>query len=104
MPCGRFVDLEDLADVRVADARGGARLPPEPRSGGLVGQAGNHLQRDLAAQAFIACHVDNAHAAAAQRPHDHVASDGIAWIQIVCAGRAHAAVHCDRLHRERQVA
>ena len=90
-PVRRFVHFEDLTDMRMVDARCRARFAPEARSRRVVGQAGDHLQGDVAAQPLVAGHIDHAHAAAAQRPHHDVAADVVARIQL-----AHAAV-CHRV-------
>ncbi|HEY8550615.1 MAG TPA: hypothetical protein VIL35_11715 [Vicinamibacterales bacterium] len=61
--------VEHLADVRVADAGGGAGLPPQAIPGAPVQPvAAQHLHRDTAMQPRIEGGVHEAHAAFAEQP------------------------------------
>ena len=71
-----LADVVDLADVRMIDARGRARLPPQSLPGRLVlSETQNHLQRDGALQALVVGLVDDPHPAGAQLSGDPVVRD-----------------------------
>jgi hypothetical protein len=60
----------------VVEARGDARLAPQPRAGALVGGvATDHFERDVAMQTLVDGTVDDTHAAFADRTRDAVASE-----------------------------
>src|SRR5262249_54969048 len=73
-----LADLMDLDDVRVLEPgrRLGLRAEALALHGPRVGTGQDHLQGDDSAQRGLAGLVDYAHAAAAQRPEDHVTGDG----------------------------
>ena len=72
-----LADLVDRADVRVVQARGGARLAQQPLAGrGIVLRGGwQHLEGDLAIQPGVARPVDHTHAALAQLREDLVVGE-----------------------------
>ena len=75
-PAAVLADLVDLADVRMIDARRGARLAPQPLPRRLVaGERRHRLEGDGALEPLVARRVDDAHAAFAQLAHDRVAAD-----------------------------
>ena len=94
-PSVGLVDFEHLADVGMVDAGGGPRFAPESRARGLVGQAGDHLQCDVAIQPLVAGHIDDAHAAAPKVPHDPIAANLVAGLQFAWRlALGHVARHC----------
>src|SRR5204862_6295541 len=86
-PAVVLVHLEDLADVRMAHARGRACLAPEAFDGARVRQAGDHLDRHLAIQPLVTAGVDDAHAALSELARERVPADGAWQLQSCFHGR-----------------
>ena len=94
-----FADLVELADVRMADARGGARLAQEARLRGLVVFGQRHdLHGDRALQPVVARRVDDAHPAFADLAQHRVAADPLGIAAPI--GRVVGAVGGRRLAAE----
>jgi hypothetical protein len=71
-----FTDLVDLADVRVVDARRGARFAPEALARGLVvGDRRHRLQGHRTAEPFVAGGIHDAHRARSKLVGDCVVPD-----------------------------
>ncbi len=70
-----FADLVNLADVRVAHARGRSSLAPETLARLRPFQARHRLERDEPVEALVPGGVDDTHAALADLAHDDVAAD-----------------------------
>ena len=72
-----FADVEDRDDVRMRQARGGLRLPIEPRPDvGIVFDIGHQdFEGDVPAHRFVARAVDDAHPAAADPFDDVISAD-----------------------------
>ena len=71
-----FTDLVDLADVRMVDARCGARFTPEALPRRLVaGDRRHRLQCDRAAEPLVACGVHDTHRARSKLVGDCVVPD-----------------------------
>ena len=83
-------DVVDRRDVRVGDARRGARFVQDAEA--PLAAAGERLddalQRDLAAQPRVAAEEHVAHAAAADRIDDDVGTDARARLEVVVFGGA----------------
>ena len=82
-----LADVVDLADVRVLDARGGARLAPEALARRVVG-LGDRLDGDAAAQALVFRREHDAHAALSEPVQDPVAAQPL---RVAAGGRSRAA-------------
>ena len=73
-----LADLEQLADVWMADRGGGTRLAKEPVAHHRVRRRQDRLDGDRTLQAFVHGFVDDAHAAAADLADDPVTADAVA--------------------------
>ena len=70
-PVGGLAEQVDVRDVRMAQGRGGACLPLEPRQVVRLDRAAvEHLDGDGAVQRQVAGEIDLPHAAAAEQTHD----------------------------------
>ena len=91
----RLASLEHRDDVRVVDARRGARLAHEPLSERLVlaEVRGEDLQGDQAAEAEVEGTVDDGHAATADPFLDLVPGELLPWSEIA-GSRMDVLCHC----------
>ena len=70
-PVGGLAEQVDVRDVRMAQGRGGARLPLEPREVVRLHRAAmEHLDGDVAVEPQVAGEIDLPHAAAAEQAGD----------------------------------
>ena len=72
-----LADLEELADVRVADGRGRACLAKQPVPHLRIRRRKDGLDGDRALQALVQRFVDDAHAASADQADDAIVPDSV---------------------------